>query len=108
MSFNGRALLLTACLCVASTCGLSQVPTYPTNEDLRHAGRVNEARISPDGGSVLVNIAEGSAAGGRTHLWLVDVARNEYRQLTYSPEADKAGEHHGRWLDKDPILFLAK
>lgn len=81
---------------------------YPSNEDLRHVRALTDPHISPDGTRVLVHIADSAADGGRTHLWLVGVAKNEARQITFSPEADKGGEHHGRWLGDDAILFLAK
>jgi dipeptidyl aminopeptidase/acylaminoacyl peptidase len=41
-------------------------------------------------------------------VWLVDVASNQSRQLTYSPPADKQGERHARWLDDETVVFLAK
>jgi dipeptidyl aminopeptidase/acylaminoacyl peptidase len=81
---------------------------YPANEDLRQVRSLNDPRMSPDGSRVLVNIADSTADGGRSHLWLVDVASNAARQITYSPEADKGGERHGRWLGDAAILFLAR
>ena len=81
----------------------------PSNEDLRHVRALAEPQVSPDGGRVLVQVTDATADGGRHHLWLVDVAANVARQLTYSPTADKLGEHDGRWLgDGTSILFLAK
>jgi dipeptidyl aminopeptidase/acylaminoacyl peptidase len=81
---------------------------YPTNEDLRHVRYLTDPRISPDGRRVLVEVADATADGGRSHLWLIDVAGNAARQITFSPEADKAGEHEARWLGEDTVLFLAK
>ncbi len=82
---------------------------FPTNEDLRHVRGLADPRVSPDGRQVVIQIADTTADGGRTHLWLVDIARNESRQLTWSPPADKRGEFHGRWLGAGgSILFLAK
>lgn len=81
----------------------------PSNEDLRHVRALAEPRVSPDGGRVLIRVTDATADGGRQHLWLVDVGTNTARQITYSPAADKQGEHEGRWLgDGGSILFLAK
>jgi dipeptidyl aminopeptidase/acylaminoacyl peptidase len=57
---------------------------------------------------VLVSVTDTTANGGRGHLWLIDVVKKESRQITFSPDADQAGEHQGRWLGNDAILFLAK
>ncbi len=87
----------------------AQEARFPTNEDLRHIHSLSQPRLSPDGDSVLVQVADATADGGRSHLWLVDIKQNTARQLTYSPEADKRGEHNGEWLpDGSAILFLAK
>jgi len=81
----------------------------PSNEDLRHVRALAEPQVSPDGGRVLVRVTDATSDGGRNHLWLVDVAANVARQLTFSPIADKLGEHDGRWLgDGGNIVFLAK
>jgi dipeptidyl aminopeptidase/acylaminoacyl peptidase len=93
----------------AATTVCAAAPGFPSNEDLRHVRSMSDPRLSPDAGRVLVQIADGTADGGRTHLWLVDVAANSSRQLTFSPTADKGGEHNGRWvLDGTAIVFLAK
>jgi len=84
-------------------------PAYPSNEDLRHVRGLAEPRVSPGGDRILIQITDASADGGRGHLWLVDAAHGNSRQLTWSPEADKRGEFHGRWLGNGAsILFLAK
>ena len=81
----------------------------PSNEDLRHVRAIAEPQVSPDGGRVLIRVTDATADGGRQHLWLVDVGTNTARQLTFSPTADKFGEHNGRWLgDGSSIVFLAK
>ncbi|MBS0374639.1 MAG: S9 family peptidase [Proteobacteria bacterium] len=81
---------------------------FPTNEDLRHVRSLADPRLAPDGARVLVQVADSTAEGGRTHLWLAGASGSEARQLTFSPESDKAGERHGRWLGSDAVLFLAK
>ena len=81
----------------------------PSNEDLRHVRALAEPQVSPDGDRVLIRVTDATADGGRHHLWLVDVGANTARQLTFSPTADKAGEHDARWLgDGRSIVFLAK
>jgi len=80
----------------------------PSNEDLRHVRRLDDPRISPSGARVLMHIADATADGGRSHVWLVDVASNQARQLTYSPPSDQEGEHQARWLNDETVVFLAK
>jgi dipeptidyl aminopeptidase/acylaminoacyl peptidase len=82
---------------------------FPSNEDLRHTRAISQPRLSPDAQSVLLQVSDATADGGRTHLWLVDVKQNTSRQLTYSPASDKHGERSGEWFpDGNSILFLAK
>ncbi len=81
---------------------------FPTNEDLRHLGSIGSPKISPDGRSVLLQVTESTADGAKSHLWLVNVEDDTNRQLTYSPESDKRGEHNAAWMpDGASILFLA-
>jgi dipeptidyl aminopeptidase/acylaminoacyl peptidase len=81
----------------------------PSNEDLRHVRALAEPQVSPDGSQVLIRVTDATADGGRQHLWLVDVSANRARQITFSPTADKVGEHDGRWLgDGGSMVFLAK
>ncbi len=84
--------------------------TFPTNEQIRRFKAMSSPRLSPDGRHALVQIADATADGGKTHLWLIDTeGSGEPRQLTFSPDADKRGEHDGEWMsDGQSILFLAK
>ncbi len=85
-----------------------QTPAFPTNEQMRHLGAISDPQLSPSGASALVQITESPADGGKSHLWLIDVNGAAPRQLTFSPEADKHGEHSGQWMaDGRSILFLA-
>lgn len=70
--------------------------------------RIDDPRISPSGARVLVQISDATADGARSHVWLVDVASNQARQLTYSPSSDKEGEERARWLGDETVVFLAK
>lgn len=99
-----RALVLVF-LCLPLR--LFAADTFPSNEDLRHVRTLADPRVSPNGTRVLVHIAEATADGGRSHVWLVD-ASGAARQLTYSPPSDKRGEHEARWLGDEAILFLAR
>jgi dipeptidyl aminopeptidase/acylaminoacyl peptidase len=84
-------------------------PAFPSNEDLRHVRRMDNPRLSPDGHQVLLRITDSTADGAKSHLWLVDVEGGTFRQLTHSPDGDKAGESSGEWApDGRSILFLAK
>jgi len=99
--------VILVCACGGQTRAADEA--VPSNEDLRHVRALAESEVSPDGGRVLVRVTDATADGGRQHLWLVDVAANVARQLTFSPTADKVGEHDGRWLgDGTTIAFLAK
>src|ERR1700758_964033 len=92
-------ILLTSVIIGVSTSGsVAQQTRFPTNEDLRHTRAISQPRLSPDGQSVIVQVSDATADGGRTHLWLVDIKQNSSRQLTYSPESDKRGEHNGEWM----------
>ena len=69
---------------------------------------MTQPKVSPDGQSVLIQISDATADGGKSHLWIVDVKANSARQLTYSPSGDKRGESAGQWMpDGGSILFLA-
>jgi dipeptidyl aminopeptidase/acylaminoacyl peptidase len=81
---------------------------FPSNEDMRHVRSMVQPKASPDGQSVLIQIADATADGGKSHLWLVDVKTNTARQLTYSASGDKRGESGGQWMpDGASILFVA-
>jgi dipeptidyl aminopeptidase/acylaminoacyl peptidase len=97
-------------LLAAAVVGVSaQEMHFPSNEDLRHTRAISQPRLSPDAQSVLVQVSDATADGGRSHLWLVDIKQNTSRQLTYSPASDKRGEHNGEWLpDGSAVFFLAK
>ncbi len=98
---------LLAALCLASL-PIAAQNHFPSNEDLRHVRSIAQPRLSPDGRSVLLQVADPTADGGLTHLWLVDLQTNTARQLTYSAPGQPRGESGGEWLpDGSAILFLA-
>ena len=87
-------------------------PHFPTNEDLRHLKALSAPILSPDGKEVLFTLTHATADGAANHLWIVSVASgssDKARQLTFSPPADKRGEHNAQWApDSSAIFFLAK
>src|SRR5215475_9169732 len=86
-------LLTTAAIQISTLSSVAQDTHFPSNEDLRHTRAISQPRLSPDAASVLLQVSDATADGGRTHLWLVDIKQNTSRQLTYSPASDKRGEH---------------
>ena len=111
--------ILTARLCkpllwlalgmtAAAQAPADQKPAFPNNEQMRHLGAISDPQLSPGGDRALAQITESPADGGKSHLWLIDVNGAAPRQLTFSPEADKHGEHSGQWMpDGNSVLFLA-
>ncbi len=84
-------------------------PRFPASEDLRHIRAIAAPLLSPDGKQVLFTMTDATADGAKSHLWLVGVGGGSAHQLTYSPAADKRGEHSAVWTpDGSAILFLAK
>ncbi len=61
---------------------------------------------------VLFTVTHATADGAGSHLWIVSTAAgstDKPRQLTFSPPADKRGEHNAQWApDSSAIFFLAK
>ena len=77
MSMAHQLALGAAALCIASQ--LIAAEAFPSNEDLRHVRRLDDPRMSPGGTRVLIHIADATADGGRSHIWLVDIASNQAR-----------------------------
>ena len=44
---------------------------FPTNDDLRHLRAISSPQMSPDLKHMVVTVQDGTADGGRTHLWLL-------------------------------------
>jgi hypothetical protein len=75
-------------------------PHFPTNEDLRHVKALSSPILSPDGKQILFAVTQATADGGASHLWIVPAsptAADKPRQVTFSPPADKRGEHNAQW-----------
>src|ERR1700722_10280848 len=87
-------------------------PHFPANEDLRHLKALSSPILSPDGKLVLFTLTHATADGASNHLWIVPASSaktDKARQLTFSPPADKRGEHNAQWApDSSAIYFLAK
>lgn len=104
-----NALLSLLLIIPALPLTAQEASTFPTNEQLRHFKTMADPRLSPDGKRILIRVTDSTADGGKSHIWLAGVGGEEPRQLTYSPEADKRGEHDAEWMpDGQSILFLAK
>jgi dipeptidyl aminopeptidase/acylaminoacyl peptidase len=105
-----RCIYLATILLGAGSASLHAAESgVPSNEDLRHVRSLADPQVSPDGDRVLIRVTDATADGGRQHAWLLDVGANTSRQLTFSPTADKQGEHDARWLgDGSSVVFLAK
>ena len=117
MQIQGRFLPRIACavvllspLVVAAQAAPASGQHFPTSDDLRHLKAISAPQLSPDGKQALFTVADSTADGGKTHLWIVPVSGSEAaRQLTFSPPADKRGEHSAQWSpDGSAIFFLAK
>jgi Tol biopolymer transport system component len=85
-----------------------ETPKFPSNEVMRHFRAMRQPQLSPDGTQALVEIHDAAADGGKSHLWLIDIGGKAPRQLTFSADSDKKGEHSGQWsADGHRIFFLA-
>jgi acetyl esterase/lipase len=119
----GLAALFVACFSFAATplAGSAQTdmtpalsqsaPHFPSNEDLRHVMAMSAPLLSPDGSRVLFTVTRATADGADSHLWIVSTTpgTDKARQLTFSPPADKRGEHDAQWAaDGSVVFFLAK
>jgi dipeptidyl aminopeptidase/acylaminoacyl peptidase len=82
---------------------------FPTTDDLRHLKSMGGPQLSPEGKQALVTVTDATADGGKAHVWVVATSGAEKaRQLTFSPPADKRGEHNPQWApDGSAIFFLA-
>ena len=107
--------LTVRCLCVVVSGSVlcvsarSETPRFPNSEDLRHVKGIASPLLSPDGQQVLFTMTDATADGAKSHLWRVSISGGLAHQLTYSPAADKRGEHNAVWApDGGAILFLAK
>lgn len=104
------AALLSCLLALAASRSLcaADAPQLPSNELMRHYRSLSNPQLSPDGTRALLQVTDSTADGGKSHLWLIDVGGGDPRQLTFSPDADKSGEHDGSWSpDGASVLFLA-
>ncbi|HEY6490512.1 MAG: prolyl oligopeptidase family serine peptidase [Terracidiphilus sp.] len=87
----------------------SASPHFPTTDDLRHLKSIGGPQLSPDGSEVLFTETDATADGAKSHVWIVATSGAEKpRQLTFSPPAEKRGEHNPQWApDGSAIFFLA-
>ena len=109
LTLRNLALLASIALPLACAAAHAEEPRFPNSEDLRHIKAIGAPALSPDGKQVLFTLTDATADGAKSHVWLVAVSGGAARQLTYSPSADKRGEHNPVWApDGNAIFFLAK
>jgi dipeptidyl aminopeptidase/acylaminoacyl peptidase len=104
-----RCLSALIALCATFVAaGSGKEATFPSNEQMRHLRSLEDPQLSPDGRRALLQVHDAAADGGKSHLWLLDVDGGMPRQLTFSPDADKQGEHSAQWMpDGQSIIFEA-
>jgi len=102
-------LVTSACSLLLGALSQAEDLRFPNSEDLRHVKAIASPLLSPDGQEVLFTVTDSTADGAKSHLWMVPVSGGAPHQLTYSPAADKRGEHDAVWApDGGAIYFLAK
>ena len=107
--FWALGILALLSLTLGSFAQQTETLHFPSSEDLRHIKGISAPQLSPDGSQVLFTMTDATADGAKAHLWLVPVAGGSARQLTYSPSADKRGEHNAVWApDGSAVFFVAK
>ena len=98
-------------LCLSAGAQMPHVPSshFPANEDLRHLKSMSSPMLSPDGKQALFTVTDATADGAKAHVWVVATSGTEKaRQLTFSPPADKRGEHNAAWApDGGAVFFVA-
>jgi dipeptidyl aminopeptidase/acylaminoacyl peptidase len=112
VALRGCLRTVVGLLSLAAPCFLpaqTTVPRFPSSEDLRHTRALADPRLSPDGNHALITVTDPTVDGAKSHLWLVDLAANTSRQITFSTKGEGRGESAGRWMpDNSAVLFLAK
>jgi len=108
-----RPLLFAAAVGSLATCFLAQTPAIPvtpaptvlTPEQALKVRRISDLNFSPDGSRLVCVVSEPpKGQAPETHLWLLDVARADFRQFTYSPKS----ENSPRWApDGKTLAFLS-
>jgi dipeptidyl aminopeptidase/acylaminoacyl peptidase len=102
-----RRLALGTALAALSTVALAAEP--PLNESVRQVRDLREAALSPDASQVAAVIAEPTADGGRSHVWILGADGKSSRQITYSQADSEPGESRVAWSsDGRTLFFFAK
>ncbi len=109
LATSALCVLVAASAALTARAETSAAPHFPTSEDLRHLKAINSPQLSPDGREALFTVVDSSADGAKSHAWIVGIEGSEQaRQLTFSPPADKRGEHDAHWApDGSAVFFLA-
>jgi dipeptidyl aminopeptidase/acylaminoacyl peptidase len=108
-----RQILVAATFVSLATCLSAQTPDVPvtpaanvlTPEQALKVRRISDLNFSPDGSRVVCVVSEPpKGQAPETHLWLLDVARTDFRQFTYSAKS----ENSPRWApDGKTLAFLS-
>jgi dipeptidyl aminopeptidase/acylaminoacyl peptidase len=81
----------------------------PLNASVRDVRDLREAVLSPDGAQVASPIADSTAEGGKTHIWLLSADGKAARQATFTSGETDPGERSPAWSkDGRGLFFLAK
>jgi len=106
--------LFAAAACAAALAAVSAATPTLTPEQALDRRTIADVEISPDGARVVFTVAEPAKGTSRARaLWLLDIAANRTRPLTFSGKNDSAPQWSpdGRWIaflsDRDgaPQLF---
>ena len=105
-----RLLVLLGCLTVPVSLfpfhGLAAQKRAITIDDYLALRSVSDPQLSPDGKSIAYTVTEASLKDNRgiAHVWLVDVATGQGRQLTAGPGSDR----QPRWSpDGRTVAFVS-
>ena len=106
-----RRIRLASVIATLATCLSAQTPvaTAPpaalSPEQALKVRRISDLNFSPDGSRLICVVSEPpKGQTPETHLWLLDVARTDFRQFTYSPKSETSP----RWSpDGKTLAFLS-
>ncbi len=87
---------------------MGQGAHFPTNEEIAHTGDIRAVEVSPDGRQTLVEIADASADGGRTHLFIADNQGGAYHRLIAQSSPDESVETDGHWSPDGKSVYLMR
>ena len=79
---------------------------YPSNDDLRQLRQLDAIKPSPDGKTLIAEIRDSTADGGKPHVWLVDRAGGAPKRLAPDSKTDDK-QDNAAWLpDGKSVVFI--